>query len=39
VTMGATASISRFSVGASYRNGDRSIGQSGRFAFNTGINF
>jgi len=39
VTMGATASISRFSVGASYRNGDRSIRQSGRFAFNTGINF
>ena len=39
VTMGATASFSRFSVGANYRNGDRSLGQSGRFAFNTGINF
>ena len=39
VTMGATASVSRFSVGASYRNGDRSLGQSGRFAFNTGVTF
>lgn len=39
VTMGATASFSRFSVGANYRNGDRSLGQSGRFAFNTGVNF
>ena len=39
VTMGATASFTRFSVGASYRNGDRSLGQSGRFAFNTGVNF
>lgn len=39
VTMGATGSISRFSVGASYRNGDRSLGQSGRFAFNTGVSF
>ena len=39
VTMGATASVSRYSVGASYRNGDRSIGQSGRFAFSTGVNF
>lgn len=39
VTMGATASFNRFSVGTSYRNGDRSLGQSGRFAFNTGVNF
>ena len=39
VTMGATAAFSRFSVGASYRNGDRSLGGSGRFAFNTGVSF
>ena len=39
VTMGATASFSRYSVGASYRNGDRSLGQSGRFAFSTGVSF
>lgn len=39
VTMGATASVSRFSVGASYRNGDASLGKSGRMAFNAGVNF
>lgn len=39
VTMGATASVSRLSIGASYRNGDDRLGQSGRFAFTTGINF
>jgi hypothetical protein len=39
VTMGATASVSRFSVGASYRNGDMSLGKSGRVAFNAGVNF
>ena len=39
VTMGATASVSRFSLGANYRNGDRSLGQSGRFSFTTGVNF
>ncbi|HUQ80442.1 MAG TPA: hypothetical protein VM076_04870 [Gemmatimonadaceae bacterium] len=39
VTMGATAAFNRFSVGATYRNGDRSVGQSGRFAFSTGVNF
>jgi hypothetical protein len=39
VTMGATAAFTRFSVGATYRNGDRSLGQSGRFAFSTGVNF
>jgi len=39
VTMGATASFSRYSVGANYRNGDRSLGQSGRFSFSTGVSF
>jgi hypothetical protein len=39
VTVGATASVSRFSMGASYRNGDRSLGQSGRFAFMSGVSF
>jgi len=39
VTMGATASFSRYSVGATYRNGDRSLGESGRFSFSTGVSF
>ena len=40
VTMGATAALfERFSVGASYRNGDRSLGESGRFAFTSGVSF
>jgi hypothetical protein len=39
VVMGATASFSRFSVGANYRNGDMSLGKSGRFGFNTGVSF
>jgi len=39
VTMGATASVSRFSVGASYRNGDTSLGKSGRTAFTAGVSF
>lgn len=39
VTMGATASFNRFSIGTNYRNGDRSLGQSGRFSFNTGVSF
>ena len=38
VTMGATASVNRFSLGTSYRHGDRSLGESGRFAFTTGVN-
>jgi hypothetical protein len=39
VTMGATAAFSRFSVGANYRDGDRSLGGSGRFSFTTGVSF
>ena len=39
VVMGATASVNRFSVGTTYRNGDRSLGESGRFGFSTGVNF
>jgi hypothetical protein len=39
VTMGATAAFNRFSVGANYRNGDRSLGESGRFSFSTGVSF
>jgi hypothetical protein len=39
VTMGATAAFSRFSVGANYRNGDRSLGEAGRFSFSTGVSF
>jgi hypothetical protein len=39
VTMGATAAFSRFSVDANYRNGDRSLGEAGRFGFSTGVSF
>ena len=39
VTMGATAAFSRFSVGANYRNGDRSLGETGKFSFTTGVSF
>ena len=39
VVMGATAAVSRFSVGANYRNGDKSLGESGRFSFSTGVSF
>lgn len=39
VTMGATAAFSRFSVGANYRNGDKSLGEAGRFSFSTGVSF
>jgi hypothetical protein len=39
VTMGMTAALDRFSVGANYRHGDKSLGSSGRFAFSTGVSF
>ena len=37
--MGMTAALDRFSVGANYRQGDKSLGSSGRFAFSTGVSF
>ena len=39
VTTGATAQFSRFSVGANWRKGDRSTGESSRLSLSTGVAF
>ena len=39
VTTGASATLDRFTVSASYRRGDASLDGAGRFAFSTGVAF
>ena len=39
VTTGITAAVGRYSFGANWRRGDVSLGDTGRFAFTTGVSF
>jgi hypothetical protein len=39
VTMGASLSLNRFSINGAYRNGDMSLGESGRWSFGSGVSF